>query len=325
MADVRLSFACGLYDRVLPLYRGMVKPEGVDLDFQAIDDPRQVFDRMAKGDFDISEMSSSEHATRIANGNRDFVAIPVFVSRIFRHSFIFHNRHRGIAAPKDLAGKRIGISAYGQTAAVFIRGLLQHEYGVDLSSVHWVLGTMNGSGGHLQIPKLSISINIEQDKSGKSLSELLAAGEIDATLGALVPDSFGRHPDVQRLFPDFRAAEKSYYRKTGIFPIMHLIALRREVHDRHPFVAASLYAALNRSKELAAERMREVGALAYMLPWLPDYIRETDEVFGKDPWPYGVEPNRPTLEALVTYLAEQGMVPAAPSIESLFVPNVGVR
>jgi 4,5-dihydroxyphthalate decarboxylase len=325
MADARLSFACGLYDRVLPLYRGMVKPEGIDLDFQAIDDPRQVFDRMAKGDFDIAEMSSSEHTTRVANGNRDFVAIPVFVSRVFRHSFIFYNRHRGIASPKGLAGKRIGISAYGQTAAVFIRGLLQHEYGVDLSSVHWVLGTMNGSGGHLQIPKLSIPIDIEIDRSGKSLSDLLAAGAIDATLGALVPDSFGRHPDVQRLFPDFRAAEKSYYRKTHIFPIMHLIALRREVHEKYPFAAASLYTALNRSKELAAERMREVGALAYMLPWLADYIHETDDVFGKDPWPYGVEPNRATLEALVAYMAEQGLIPAAPAIESLFVPNVGVR
>jgi 4,5-dihydroxyphthalate decarboxylase len=325
MTDVRLSFACGLYDRLLPLYRGMVKAEGIDLDFQAIDDPRQVFDRAAKGDFDITEMSSSEHAMRIANGNKDFVAIPVFVSRVFRHSFIFHNRQRGIHAPKDLSGKRIGISAYGQTAAVFIRGLLQHEYGVDLSSVQWVLGTMNGSGGHLQIPKLTKPINIELDRSGKCLSDLLAAGEIDATLGALVPDSFGRHPDVQRLFPDFRAAEKDYYRKTRIFPIMHLIALRRAVHEKYPFAAASLYTALNRSKELAAERMREVGALAYMLPWLADYIQETDEIFGSDAWPYGIEPNRPSLDALVTYMAEQGLLPAAPAIESLFVPDVGVR
>jgi 4,5-dihydroxyphthalate decarboxylase len=325
MADLRLSFACGLYDRVLPLYRGMVKAEGIDLDFQAIDDPRQVFDRMAKGGFDISEMSSSEHTARIANGNRDFVAIPVFVSRVFRHSFIFCNRKRGIASPKDLAGKRIGLSAYGQTAAVFIRGLLQHEYGVDLSSVRWVLGTMNGSGGHLLLPKLSKPVNIELDRTGKSLSDLLAAGEIDATLGALVPDSFGRHPDVQRVFPDFREAEKTYYRKTRIFPIMHLIAMRREVHEKYPFVAASLYAALKRSKELAAERMREVGALAYMLPWLGDDIREMDEVFGGDPWPYGIEANRPTLEALVKYMAEQALIEAVPAIESLFVPDVGVK
>jgi 4,5-dihydroxyphthalate decarboxylase len=325
MADLRLSFACGLYDRVLPLYRGMVKPEGIALDFQAIDDPRQVFDRMAKGAFDISEMSSSEHTMRIANGNRDFVAIPVFVSRVFRHSFIFYNRKSGLASPKDLAGKRIGISAYGQTAAVFIRGLLQHEYGVDLSSVRWVLGTMNGSGGHLQLPKLSKPVSIELDRTGKSLSDLLAAGELDATLGALVPDSFGRHPDVQRVFPNFREAEKTYYRKTHIFPIMHLIAMRREVHEKYPFAAASLYAALNRSKELAAERMREVGALAYMLPWLGDDIREMDEVFGGDPWPYGIEPNRPTLGALVTYMAEQGLIEAAPTIESLFVPDAGAK
>lgn len=323
MADVRLSFACGLYDRVLPLYRGQVKAEGIDLDFQAIDDPRQIFDRMAQGGFDISEMSSSEHTTRIASGNRDFVAIPVFVSRVFRHGFVFYNRKSGIRSPKDLAGKRIGISAYGQTAAVFIRGFLQHEYGVDLSTIRWVLATMNGSGGHLHLPKLSKPVAIEPGPSGKCLSDLLAAGEIDATLGALVPDSFGRHPDVVRLFPDFHAAERDYYRKTHIFPIMHLIAIRREIHEKHPFVAASLYAALERAKELAAQRMREIGALAYMLPWLADHISEVDEVFGGDAWPYGIAPNRPTLEALVAYMAEQGLIASAPAVESLFVPGVG--
>lgn len=322
MPDIRLTLACGLYDRLLPLYRGTVKAAGIDLDFQAIDDPRQVFDRMAKGDFDASEMSSSEHTARIAAGNRDFVAIPVFVSRVFRHGFVFCNRRSGIRTPKDLEGKRIGISAYGQTAAVFIRGFLQHEYGVDLSTIRWILGTMNGSGGHLRIPKLSRPVTIEVGPPGKCLSDLLAAGEIDATLGALVPDSYERHPEVERLFPDLRTVEKAYYRKTRIFPIMHLIAIRREVHERHPAVAQSLYAALQRSKELAIERMREVGALAYMLPWLAEDIREMDEVFGGDAWPYGIEANRPTLDALVTYMAEQGLIAAAPPIESLFVPGV---
>lgn len=322
MPNVRITFACGLYDRVLPLYRGMVNPEGIDLDFQDIDDPRQVFDRMAQGAFDVSEMSSSEHAARIARGNEDFVALPVFVSRVFRHGFVFINRRAGIAEPKDLEGKRIGVSAYGQTAAVFIRGFLQHEYGVNPSTIRWVLGTMNGAGGHLEKPKLTVPVNIEVDRSGKCLSEKLAAGEIDATLGALVPDSFGRHPDVARLFPDFRAAEKAYYRKTRIFPIMHLIAIRREVYEKYPFIAPSLYTAFNRAKELASLRMREVGALAYMLPWLADYISETDEVFGGDAWPYGIAPNRPTLDALVTYLAEQGLVNAAPRVESLFVPGI---
>jgi 4,5-dihydroxyphthalate decarboxylase len=319
MPDLKITFACGLYDRLLPLYRGDVKPEGIALDFLAIDDPRQVFDRMAKGEFDASEMSSSEFVRMVAAGDSPLVAIPVFVSRLFRHSFIFVNAKSGISAPKDLAGKTIGVSAYTQTAAVFIRGLLQHEYGVDLSTVRWIQGPMNGKGGHPSLPALSKPIRIELDKTGKALSELLAAGEIDATLGALVPDSFGAHPDVRRLIPNFRDVEKDYYRRTRIFPIMHLIAIKRALYEEHPFVAASLYAALSHAKALACERMREVGALAYMTPWLADDIREMDEVFGGDAWPYGIAPNRPSLEALVAYMAEQGMIPAPLKVEDLFV------
>jgi 4,5-dihydroxyphthalate decarboxylase len=325
MSDLRLSFACGLYDRLLPLYKGDVKPQGIDLDFQAIDDPRQIFDRMAKGDFDISEMSSSEHVTRVAAGNDAMVAIPVFVSRVFRHGFVFVNRKAGIASPKDLAGKRIGVSAYTQTAAVFIRGFLQHEYGVDMSSIKWIQGPMNGAGGHPHLPKLVKPIDIQLNKSERTISEMLATGEIDATLGALVPDSFGKHPDVQRLFPDFRTTEKDYYKRTKIFPIMHLIAIKREIHEAHPFVAQSIYDALERSKELAIERMREVGALAYMLPWMADDIREMDEVFGGDAWPYGVEPNRKTLEALAAYMVEQGQVAERASVDKMFIPGVGAH
>ncbi len=320
MADVALSFACGLYDRVLPLYRGDVKPEGIALDFLAIDDPRQVFDRMAKGDFDAAEMSSSEYVRMVAAGASPLVAIPVFVSRLFRHGFVFVNRNSGIAAPKDLAGKRIGVSAYVQTAAVFIRGLLQHDYGVDLSTVHWVQGQMNGKGGHPRLPELYKPVDIALETSGRPLSDLLAAGEIDAVLGALVPDSFGQHPDVVRLIADTRAAEKDYYRRTGIFPIMHLIAIKRAVYEKHPFVAQSFYRALDEAKHRAIGRMREVGALAYMTPWLADDIREMDEVFGPDAWPYDIAPNRPTLDALVAYMAEQGLVPAPVRVEDLFVP-----
>jgi 4,5-dihydroxyphthalate decarboxylase len=265
-------------------------------------------------------MSSSEFVRLIAAGDGPLVAIPVFVSRLFRHSFIFVNAKSGVATPKDLAGKTIGVSAYTQTAAVFIRGLLQHEYGVDLSTVRWIQGPMNGRGGHPSLPTLSKPIRIELEKSGKALSELLAAGKIDATLGALVPDSFGSHPDVRRLIPNFREVEKSYFRRTRIFPIMHLIAIKRAVYEKHPFVARSLYAALSRAKDLAAERMREVGALAYMTPWLADDLREMDDVFGGDAWPYGIAPNRATLEALVVYMAEQGMIPAPINVEDLFVP-----
>jgi len=320
MANLSLIFACGLYDRVLPLYRGDVVPKGIDLEFLPIDDPRQVFDRMGKGEFDVSEMSSSEFVTATAAGTSKLVAIPVFVSRLFRHGFVFVNRKSGIAKPKDLEGKRIGVSAYTQTAAVWIRGFLQHDHGVDFSKTRWLQGPMNGGGGHPRLPKLVKPVEIALNESGKPLSEMLAAGEIDATLGALVPDSFGKHPDIVRLFPDFRATEKDYYRRTRIFPIMHLIAIKRDVHEKNPFVAQSLFDAFTEAKKQAIERMREVGALAYMTPWLADDIREMDELFGPDAWPYGIAPNRPSLEALVGYMAEQGVIAAAPKIDSLFVP-----
>jgi 4,5-dihydroxyphthalate decarboxylase len=320
MANLRLTFACGLYDRVLPLYRGDVTPEGVDLDFLAIDDPRQVFDRMGKGDFDVSEMSSSEYVAATAAGTSKLVAVPVFVSRLFRHGFIFVNRRAGITAPKDLEGKRIGVSAYTQTAAVWIRGFLAHDHGVDFSTVRWLQGPMNGGGGHPRLPKLARPIDIALNETGKPLGDLLAAGELDAVLGALVPDSFGTHPDVVRLFADFHATEKDYYKRTHIFPIMHLIAIQRDVYKRNPEIAQSLYDAFTESKAQAIARMREVGALAYMTPWLADHIREMDEVFGPDAWPYGIAPNRPTLNALVAYMAEQGVIARAPNVDSLFVP-----
>ena len=325
MPDIRLNFACGLYDRLLPLYKGDVKPDGVDLEFLAIDDPRQIFDRMAKGDFDIAEMSSSEHLTRIANGNTSMVGIPVFPSRNFRHAFVFINKKSGIKSPKDLSGKRIGFSAYGQTAAVFIRGFLQHEYGVDFSAVKWIQGPMNGVGGHPHLPKLAKPIDIELNNSDRTISQLLGDGELDAVLGALVPDSFGKHPDVVRLFPDFRTEEKAYYKRTKIFPIMHLVAMKREIYEKDPSVAQSLFDALERSKHLADERMREVGALAYMLPWMADDIREMDEVFGGDAWPNGVDANRTVLDALATYMVEQGLLARKVSIEEMFVPGVGPR
>ena len=202
-----MTFACGLYDRMLALYTGEVKAEGIDLDFIAIDDPRQIFDRMGKNlEFHACEMSSSEVISRYAAGRREMVALPVFPSRVFRHGFITVNR-KAVRTPKDLAGKRIGTPLYTQTAALFIRGLLQDEYGVDLSGVHWVQGATNSaeSHGHPSAPPLLKPVSIEQNASGRSLSELLEAGEIQAIIGSGLPLALRTSPDVQRLFPDFRS------------------------------------------------------------------------------------------------------------------------
>jgi 4,5-dihydroxyphthalate decarboxylase len=297
MPKVPITFACGLYDRMLALYTGEVQPEGIDLNFLAIDDPRQIFDRMGKGlDFDACEMSSSEVISRFAAGRREMVALPVFPSRVFRHGFITVNR-KAVKTPKDLEGKRIGVPLYTQTAAVFCRGPAA--------------------------PPPLAPVSIEQNTSGRSLSELLEAGEIQAILGSGLPASLRTNPDVQRLFPDFHAVELESYRRTRVFPIMHLVAMRRDVYERHPFIASSLYQAMDAAKDIALAKMRHVGALRYMLPGMTAELDVIDDVFDGDPWPYGVEPNRPTLEALVRYMAEQSLIKAPIPVDELFVPVYG--
>jgi 4,5-dihydroxyphthalate decarboxylase len=326
MSNLPLTFACGLYDRVLPLYTGEVPVEGVDLKFHVEDSPRVIFDAMAaRQEYGASEFSSSEFISRFVGSQNPFVAIPVFASRVFRHSFIFINRKQ-VKSPKELAGKRIGVPLFTMTAAVFIRGLLSDEHGVDVSSAEWVEGAINSPKRHgnpTVLPtarKLSITAN----QSGKSLSELLEAGDIQAIIGTDAPDAFGKNPDIVRLYPDYRAAEMEYYKRTKIFPIMHLVVIRRDLHDKHHNLANNLYEALDRAKEIERKKIRYRGTLRYMLPWMHAEVDDIEKVFGGDPWPYGVEPNRPTLDALVRYLVEQGIIAKAPRVDDLFVP-VGTK
>jgi 4,5-dihydroxyphthalate decarboxylase len=325
MPALPITFACGLYDRMLALYTGDVKPEGIDLNYLVMDDPRQIFDRMSgRLEFDACEMSSSEYITRYAANKLPFVGIPVFASRVFRHGFIVVNR-KHIKSAADFAGKRVGVPLYTQTAALFVRGLMQHDLGIDLSKIEWVQGAVNEPGlyGNPSVVPMHKPVKLTPNNSGKSLSDLLESGEIQAIIGSNLPKALGRNPDVVRLIPDFRAREQDYYRRTKIFPIMHLIVIRKDIYDNNPFVATSLFNAFNAAKDWAWKKMRISGTLRYMLPWLPDDIREIDELFGGDCWPYGVEPNRPTLEALVSYMVEQGLIPDNIPIEKLFVPTFG--
>jgi 4,5-dihydroxyphthalate decarboxylase len=325
MSALPITFACGLYDRMLALKTGDVKPQGIDLNFLTMDEPREIFDRMASRlEFDVCEMSSSEYISRYAAKNLPFVALPVFASRVFRHGFIVINR-RYIKSAADFAGKRVGVPLYTQTAAVFIRGLMQHDLGIDLSKIEWVQGAVNdpGSYGSPALVPMLKPVNLQRNTSGKSLSDLLEAGEIHALIGSNMPRAIGRNPDVVRLFPDYRAREKDYYQRTRIFPIMHLVVIRNDVYEKNPFVATSLFDAFEAAKDLARAKMRYSGTLRYMLPWLPDDMAEIDTLFGGDCWPYGIEPNRPTLEALVSYMAEQGLIPEKIPLEKLFVPTYG--
>ena len=325
MSKLRLTFACGLYDRMLALHTGDVQPEGIDLNYLVMDESRQIFDRMSGGqEFDLCEYSSSEFITRFSAGNSPFVALPVFASRVFRNGYIWVNR-KAVKTAKDIAGKRVGVPLYTQTAAIYMRGLLQEDLGVDLFGVTWVQGAVNTAGTHGNPTVLPMvkPVPIEINKSGKSLGDLLAENDIQAILSTNTPDSRRRSPDVQRLFPDFREAEADYFRRTRIFPIMHLIAIKRAVYEQNPFIATSLFKAFNQSKDVAWRKMRAVQTLRYMLPWLPADLDEIDDVFGGDCWPYGIEPNRPTLEAMVRFMVDQGLIAKAIPIEDLFVPIHG--
>lgn len=321
MNHPKITFAAASYDRMMALRTGDVRPEGIDLEFVPIEHVREIFDRMGgKAEFDASEFSSTEYIGRVGRGDRTFVALPVFPSRVFRHSFIFVNCNR-IFEPKDLEGKRIGTALYTQTAALWIRGALTNDYGVDLSGVTWVQGAVESAGTHgaPSPPPLLKQPRIEFNQSARSLDELLDQGEIDALIGTRVPRCYRRNKDIVRLFPNYREVERDYYLATQIYPIMHLVVLRREVHARHPGAAKALYEALVAAKDHAVRLMHVEGAPRYMLPWLQSDLEEMDAVFGPDPWPYGVEANRPTLEALMRYMVQQHYIEKPIPLEELFV------
>jgi 4,5-dihydroxyphthalate decarboxylase len=305
MKALRLSFACGNYDRMAALRTGDVTAEGIQLNYIAIDAPREIFDRMgSRQEFDVAEFSSSEFISRFARGSCPLVALPVFPSRVFRHSHIYINRRSGIKVPKDLEHKRVGVALYTQTAAVWIRGHLAHQYGVDLSTIHWVEGAVEKSGRH----------------GNPSAPPLLEPGEIDALAGARHLRS---HPDVVPIFRDAGAVERAFYRDTRIFPIMHLVAIRRDRYERDRWIASSLYKAFVEAKERTLMHLHRRGAHPSMLPWVHEAVQEIDDLFGGDPWPYGIQANRPTLEALVQYMAEQHLIARPLPLEDLFVPIPG--
>jgi len=322
--DLPVSFCCRLYDRMLPLYLGTVKVPGVALNFLPNADHRQVFDRMENHqEFDVSELSFADYVTLVARDKQNpFTALPVFSSRVFRHGFIFVNRSSGITNPKQLEGKRVGISRWGETAVIWLRGMLQDEYGVDLSKVQWVTGAMNHAGVHGAAPPAPPlkPFSITANDSPHSLSQMLEANELACVMGAELPSPFGKNPDIVRMFTNYRELEKDWYRRTKLYPIMHVIAMRRAVLHANPWLATNLTQALQAAKLRALADMEFTASLLYMQPWLQSDIEEMQSVFGRDPFPYGIEPNRPSIDATLRYLVEQGLIATPPSMEELFAP-----
>jgi 4,5-dihydroxyphthalate decarboxylase len=315
---VRLRYGGVTYDRTLGLMTGAVQPAGVELEYVA-GLPNDLFPRMLRGEeFDASEMSASNFIMAWARGDRRFVALPVFPSRAFRHDTLYVHVGAGVERPEDLRGRRLGVSRYYQTAYVWVRGLLQDEYGVPPEAIRWVR-----AADELVDAAPPSALDVTAAPPGCSLSDLLDAGELDALLALERPECFATgSPRVRRLFPDYRAAGAEYYQRTGHFPIMHLVIVRRDVYERDPALALRLYAAFERAKQQAYELLAYPGVLTSSLPFQVAYTEETRRLFGDDPFPYGLARNRHTMGALCRYLYEQGALPHEVSPDELFVPEL---
>lgn len=303
----RITLAIGRdYDRTRAIMNGKIAVRGVDLVPMVLSSVEETFFRMGRfKEFDVAEMSMSSYMALRSREDCPFIGIPVFPSRMFRHSFIFINRDAGIRQPSDLRGKVVGVPEYPMTAAMWIRGMLQDEYGVTVDSVHWRVGGEEHAGrtplvlGNMKfrLPAGVTLVDIPQDAT---LSSMLADGEIDALMAARPPSTFRNGDErVRRLFADYADREREYYRRTRIFPIMHLIVLKAEVYEQYPWLAANLVQAFEAAKAAALEEISDTTTLLYTLPFLGAQLDEQASLFGADPWPYGVAQNRPTLEAIV--------------------------
>jgi 4,5-dihydroxyphthalate decarboxylase len=324
MSNIRLSLGCGDYDRTRALRDGSVRPEGIDLSFVTVSQPSELFWRMMRGgEFDMSEMSLSNYLTERSREDYRFIAIPVYPSRKFRHSFIFINKKSGIALPEDLKHKRIGTPLYGKTAIVWLRGMLQDEYGIAPSDVEWHVGAWEEIGKEEKVEfEVPEDVHLHFTPEEKTLNDMLASGEIDALVTTTTPRCFHRkHPDVDRLWPNYKEVEMAYYRKTRIFPIMHTVVIKREVYEAHPWVTRSMYEAFCRAKKLGQEALASHSALAHMLPWTMAEYEATVSLMGEDFFPYGVEAGRTALEPFTRYSYEQGLSSRKLSVEELFAPN----
>lgn len=313
-----LRLACWDYDRTRPLIDGRVKPEGIDLQISVMR-PREAFTRMLeREEFDIAEVSLANYTQLKAKADTRFVGIPVALSRMFRHSCIYVRAGVGINHPKDLPGRRVGAVQVDSTGLIFIKGMLAHEYGITPDRIKWVLGGLEAPargklppGGHGDVEMLGDT---------ETLVNAFAGGAIDVIISNHIPSLYrARDPRMLRLFKDFKSVEQNYFKRTGIFPVMHTLAMRSSVHAAHPQAAAHIYEAFCRARDIAIDDLYDTDALRITLPWLIDHIDESRRVFGEDYWVYGAEANRKVWDTLSGYLVEQQLAARKPDLTELFV------
>jgi 4,5-dihydroxyphthalate decarboxylase len=322
--SLNLSMSCLPSDRTYPLLHGEIRPSGIELNVFTFgdDDPYWSWRKMRNHLFDVSEMSISNYLIQLDQGNTDLIALPVFLSRGFRHANLFVNPVSGIKKPEDLKGKKVGMSFYDPTTPVWVRGFLQHQYGVAPNEIKWHLYELSLKGIHIDLPKdLQIQFLSRKDP----LEELLVNGEIDALINAGQPPKLFQagDPRIVSLFDDFHKEELLFYEQFKTFPIIHTVALKRDIYLKHPWVAQSLYDALCKSKQLSSlSSMALDGHLKYSLPLLHAYVEETLDDFGKDPWVYGVSKNRLEIDTLMRYCREQGVIRSGMTLEQAFISDL---
>ena len=323
VAKVPLTIACGDYDRVAAIKDGRVEVEGCEVTFIPME-PEEVFFRAFRfQEFDACELSFSSFMIVTSRDESPFVGIPAFVSRVFRHSGIYIRTDRGIEKPEDLRGKTVGLPEYQMTAPVWMRGMMEDEYGVKPNEIHWRSGGQEEAGRDERTPLvLTNGVDLQPIPEDKTLVELFEAGELDALMTARAPSSFleGK-PNIARLFPDYRAVERAYWEKTRLFPIMHLMGVKKSLAEQYPWLPGSLYKALLKAKAIALEEVREIAALNVTLPWVEAEALETRAFMGDDYWRYGIAECAHEIETITRYSYDQGLSVRKLTAEDLFAPS----
>lgn len=320
---IALTLAISEYDHVRDLIEGRVVAEGIEL--SGLTFPvEEIFYRFLRfREWDMSEMSMGRYVSMLSYGERGFVGIPVFPSRMFRHSSIYIRRDRKISTPSDLRGKRIGIPEWAQTAGIYVRGIMQEHFSVRPSEVEWVQAGVYKCGRTEEVTVTPPAGVVIERIANDTLSDMLEQGRLDAVISAHPPLAIvAGKSGFGRLFENSIEVEHAYWKTTGVFPIMHVILLRRDVFDRHPWVAMNMLTAFEEAKSRSMKRATEMTASRYGMPWLSDHVGKIRELMGEDYWPYGVEKNQRTLETFLRYAFEQGVSQRKLSIDDLFPPEV---
>ncbi len=320
MGRLSISLACTLSDRTLPLLDGRVAIEGCDITALP-GEPEDIFVRALRyGEFDVTELSFSSYLVMLSRGQSRYIGVPVFLSRAFRHSAIYIRTDRGIIQPRDLKGRLVGTPEFQQTAGLWVRGILADEYGIRMSDVRWRHGGLEAPKQGERVPlSLPPDIDYQPIPAGGTLSAMLATGEIDAIIAPRAPSCItAGNPHLGRLFPDYRAAEEAYFRKTGFFPIMHLVGIRHDLAERHPWLPANVFQAFAKAKAMAMQDLAQINALRVSLPWIGNDLAQVQAVMGADYWRYGVTENRTEIEAVLRYAAEQHLTARRLGIDEIF-------